>query len=96
MPQLNCVAQIPPAPRAASDRSGTDRLGLQARPEKGWGWLTFSGVLSVLIAIFLFSQYPAISIVLLGVFAGASLIGDGAGFLRFAYALKTGEDISVV
>ena len=25
MQQLNCVAQIPPAPRAASDRSGSDR-----------------------------------------------------------------------
>lgn len=64
-------------------------VGLQSRPEDGWGWVTFSGVLSVLISIFFFSQYPEISTVLLGIFVGVSLVGDGAGFLRFAFALKT-------
>ena len=70
-------------------------VGLQSRPTKGWGWLTTSGAVSVVIAIYFFTQYPGISAVLLGIFAGVSLIGEGAGYLRFAYSAKTGEDISL-
>ena len=70
-------------------------VGLQSRPQKGWGWLTISGVISAVIAIYFFTQYPEISVVLLGILAGVSLIGEGAGYLRFAYSAKTGEDISL-
>lgn len=70
-------------------------VGLQSRPQKGWRWLTVSGLASAVIAIYFFTQYPAISVVLLGFFAGVSLIGEGAGYLRFAYSAKSGEDISL-
>lgn len=69
--------------------------GLQARPVEGWGWIVAGGAVSVLIAIYWFTQYPEISAVLLGIFAAISLIGEGAGYARYAYGLKTGKDMSM-
>ncbi len=63
-------------------------IGVMARPEAGSGWVIFAGVISVLASIYLISLYPQVSVVLLGVFAGVSLIGEGAGYARYAYGLK--------
>ena len=63
-------------------------LGFQNKPEKGWAWLVTGGIISALTAIYLFTLYPGISLVLLGVFAGISLIVEGAGYIAFAFGLK--------
>lgn len=64
-------------------------VGIQSRPDKGWGWLTTSGAISIGLAIYIFTKYPEISTVLLGLFAGVSLVSDGIGYLRFAYGLES-------
>lgn len=63
-------------------------VGIMARPETGSGWLIFGGVLSLVASGYLFMNYPEVSVVLLGIAAAVSLIGEGAGYIRFAYGLK--------
>ncbi len=64
-------------------------VGYMARPDEGSGWVIFGGIISVLVSGYLFFNYPEVSAVLLGVMAAISLIGEGAGYVRFAYGLKT-------
>ncbi len=70
-------------------------VGIMARPEAGSGWLIFGGIISVVVSGYLFMNYPEVGVVLLGVMAGVSLIGEGAGYVRFAFALKNNVSIAV-
>lgn len=69
-------------------------VGVMARGETGAGWVIAGGVISVLVSGYLFANYPEVSAVLLGVMAAISLIGEGAGYVRFAYGLKTDGSVS--
>lgn len=62
--------------------------GIQSRPEEGSGLVILSGCLSVAITFWLFWIYPEVSAVLLGVFIGVSMVGEGAGYIRLAYGKK--------
>ncbi len=63
-------------------------LGFQTKPEKGWGWIVAGGTVSGVAAVYLFSGYPGISLVLLGVFAGISLIAEGVGYIMLAFGVR--------
>lgn len=47
------------------------------RPVKGWGWLLFSGILSVVLAILLWQQWPVSGVWAIGVLVGVHLIFAG-------------------
>ncbi|WP_425045085.1 HdeD family acid-resistance protein [Primorskyibacter sp. S87] len=68
-------------------------VGVMARPESGSGWMIFAGALSVLLSGYLMMLYPEISSVLTGVVAGCLLVSEGAGYIRFAYGLKSGQSM---
>ncbi len=70
-------------------------VGVMARPEQGSGWVIFGGLISVLASIYLMTVYPEVSVALLGVVAGVSLLGEGAGYVRFAYGLKNGVSVAI-
>lgn len=70
-------------------------VGVMARPETGSGWVIAGGVVSVLASIYLFSVYPQVSVMLLGIMAGVSLMGEGAGYIRFAYGLKNNVSVAL-
>lgn len=70
-------------------------VGVMARPEAGSGWVILGGILSVLASGYLMTRYPEISVVLLGIVAGVSLIGEGAGYIRFAYGLKNNVSVAI-
>lgn len=63
-------------------------IGARMRPEKGWGWMIASGVVSVLLAIALFLMFPAVSLTLLGVLLGISFVIEGAAFTAAALAAR--------
>lgn len=63
-------------------------LGWQLRPEKGWVWIVIGGVISIAAAIYLFTEFPDISAVLIGLFAGISLIGEGMAYIMLAFGLR--------
>ncbi|PYG25060.1 HdeD family acid-resistance protein [Pelagimonas varians] len=70
-------------------------VGVMARPETGSGWVIAGGVISVLASLYLISIYPEVSVMLLGVVAGVSLISEGAGYVQFAYGLKNNVSVSI-
>lgn len=50
---------------------------LQVKPEKGWGWILFAGILSLVLGILLFSKLPGTALWLPGLFLGIELIFSG-------------------
>ncbi|WP_299643039.1 DUF308 domain-containing protein [uncultured Ruegeria sp.] len=70
-------------------------VGVMARPEPGSGWVVTGGVISVLASIYLISVYPQVSVTLLGIMVGVTLIGEGAGYVRFAYGLKNNVSVEI-
>jgi len=70
-------------------------VGVMARPEAGSGWVIFGGAISVLVSLYLMTVYPEVSVVLVGVMVGVSLIGEGAGYIRFAYGLKNNVSVAI-
>lgn len=53
-----------------------------ARPEEGWGWLLFSGVVSVVLGVMLWRQFPFSGAWAVGTLVGVRLIF--AGFALFS------------
>lgn len=51
------------------------------KPESGWGWLLFSGIVSVLLGILIWSQYPVSGFWAVGVLVGVQLMMSGATLL---------------
>ena len=63
-------------------------VGLQHRPEKGWGWLVAAGVITALAGLVIASGWPVNSIWVLGMFLAIDLIFQGWSFIALGLALK--------
>lgn len=59
-------------------------MGFRMRPAEGWGWLAVSGALSIVVGIFLFALFPAISLTLLGLLLGISFVMEGVAYVALA------------
>jgi len=55
--------------------------GFQARPEKGWGWALFVGVVSLLLAYLIYREWPGSATWALGVLVGVRLMLGGWGMM---------------
>ncbi len=62
--------------------------GLGRRPESGWGWLLFGGVISIAFGIMLWRQAPLAGPWALGLFFGIKLIFAGIMMLTIGSAVK--------
>ena len=51
--------------------------GFQLRPEPGWGWMLFGGILSVLLGIMMWSQFPLAGAWAIGILLGIKLFSVG-------------------
>ena len=51
--------------------------GFQVRPGKGWGWLLFGGIVSVLLGILIWRQFPLSGIWAMGILLGIKLLMVG-------------------
>ncbi len=49
----------------------------RARPEEGWGWLLFSGVVSVILGAMIWRQFPLSGIWAVGALVGIQLLCSG-------------------
>jgi uncharacterized membrane protein HdeD (DUF308 family) len=58
------------------------------RPISGWGWVLASGVLSLLIAVMIFSNFPWAAASVLGILLGVELLSNGILFLLVALGLR--------
>jgi uncharacterized membrane protein HdeD (DUF308 family) len=53
-------------------------LALKLRPREGWGWMLFSGIVTVGLAALVVAQWPVSGIWAVGLYIGVSLIVHGA------------------
>ena len=58
------------------------------RPMQGWGFILFSGIVSVALAIILWSQMPLSALWLIGVLVGIQLIFAGITMITVGSAIK--------
>jgi len=69
---------------------GLVRIFLATRMRQGtpWGWVVFSGLISVLLGIIIVAKWPVSSFFVLGIFLGVDLIFIGSGWIAVGLALK--------
>ncbi len=60
----------------------------ELRPIRGWGWLMFNGILSLLLAAVFIIGWPFGSAWLVGLFVGFSLLIDGVALLALGLSAK--------
>lgn len=56
-------------------------FGLEMRPHRGWGFMLFSGLASVIVAALIVAGWPGISLIALGVLTGVNFISTGLGYI---------------
>jgi uncharacterized membrane protein HdeD (DUF308 family) len=54
---------------------------LQLRPVPGWGWWLFDGIVTLLLALLIFSRWPADSVRIIALLVGIKLIISGVNRL---------------
>ena len=72
--------------------------GIRLRPEAGWGWMLFGGIVSVLLGIMIWAQFPLSGVwaigILLGIklfFVGLIMVMGGSAVRSIANRLGTGQ-----
>jgi uncharacterized membrane protein HdeD (DUF308 family) len=53
----------------------------RARPRRGWGWLLFGGIASLLLGILIYEQWPISGVWAVGVLVGIRLLFAGWGMI---------------
>ena len=61
---------------------------LQLRPAKGWGWLLFSGIVSIMLAMMILNQWPLSGAWAIGTLVGIQLIFSGITMITLGSAVK--------
>lgn len=62
--------------------------GISLRPGPGWGFAVLSGVISILLAVLIFSDFPASATTILGILLAIELLSNGAFLLFIAFGLR--------
>jgi len=75
------------------DAMASFTLAQSLHPARGWGWMTFNGIVSALLAVVLLIGWPTMSLWLVGIFVGISLLFDGAALVAVGWALRKGKRI---
>jgi uncharacterized membrane protein HdeD (DUF308 family) len=63
-------------------------FALTIRPFPNWGWVLASGVIGILLSLFLWASLPVTAIWLLGVLVGIHLICEGAALGYLAWQVR--------
>ncbi len=64
-------------------------MAFQAKPDKGWGWALFSGVISVLLGAMIWSQFPVSGVWTIGTLIGIKLFFSGWTLLMFGLTARS-------
>lgn len=66
-------------------------IAFQMRPVRGWGWVLFGGIMSVLLGVLIFAEWPVSGLFAIGLFVAIELLVDGWSCVFFALAAKSAE-----
>lgn len=66
-------------------------MALRLRPGHGWGWLLFSGIVTVVLGIMIWLQWPESGLWALGLLVGINLLFTGWSLTMIAVALRAHE-----
>jgi uncharacterized membrane protein HdeD (DUF308 family) len=74
------------------DYTGISKVifSLTMRPFPSWGWVLASGIVTILVAFYLWVSLPVTAVWLLGVLLGIQLICEGAALGYLAWQVRTG------
>jgi uncharacterized membrane protein HdeD (DUF308 family) len=64
-------------------------VSFRYKPAGGWKWLLVSGVLSLLIGLLIWKQWPVSGMWAVGVLVGVNLLGTGLALVLLASTLKS-------
>jgi uncharacterized membrane protein HdeD (DUF308 family) len=63
-------------------------FALTIRPFPNWGWVLGSGIVGILLALYLWASIPVTAVWLLGVLLGIELICEGAALTHLAWQVR--------
>ena len=64
--------------------------GFNARPEGGWGWMVFTAVITLVLGIMLWRQFPVSGVWAIGTLFGIKLILNGLSMTSIGMAVRRG------
>lgn len=64
-------------------------MAFQLRPARGWGWTLFSGILGIILGIFIWSDFPFNAPWIIGLWVGINLLFDGIWVLSLSSAARS-------
>ncbi len=64
-------------------------VSFRYKPATGWLWLLASGVLSLILGLLIWSQWPVSGLWAVGVLVGLNLVGTGLALVTLASTLKS-------
>jgi len=63
-------------------------LALRVRPQRGWGWPLASGVVSLILGILIWSEWPVAGLWVIGLLVGIQLLFTGWSLVMLALAAR--------
>jgi uncharacterized membrane protein HdeD (DUF308 family) len=63
-------------------------MAIQIRPTPNWGWMLFSGALTLLLGAMLWSGWPSNAVWLIGLLVGISLISSGISRIMLSLVVR--------
>lgn len=69
-------------------------LALRVRDHGGWGWLLASGLLSLVLGLLIWSEWPASGLWVIGLLVGIQLLFTGWSLLILAFAARAHHQAS--
>jgi len=67
---------------------GTIGLAMRMKPQHGWGWTLFSGIVSLLLGILVLSRWPLSGGLLIGIYTGIFFMFKGWGMVALGSAVR--------
>ena len=63
-------------------------LAFRMRPDKGWGWVLFAGLIALAVGVLIFIELPGSAVWAIGLLAGINMISSGWAYIFIAQAAK--------
>jgi uncharacterized membrane protein HdeD (DUF308 family) len=70
-------------------------MALRVRDHRGWGWILASGILSILLGVLIWAEWPASGLWVIGLLVGIQLLFTGWSLVMLALAARAHRQATV-